>query len=47
LDSASEELAKTGTRSRQIEKKLKNVQELPEPETQRLLNNIEIEDDEI
>ena len=47
LDSASEELAKTGTRSRQIEKRLKNVQELPEPETQMLLGNLEIEDDEI
>jgi DNA recombination protein RmuC len=47
LDSASEELAKTGTRSRQIEKKLKNVQELPEPETQKLLGNLDFEDDDI
>ena len=37
LDSASEELAKTGTRSRQIEKQLKDVQTLPEPETRSLL----------
>jgi len=47
LDSASEELAKTGTRSRQIEKRLKNVQELPEPEAQKLLGNLEIEDEEM
>jgi DNA recombination protein RmuC len=47
LDSASEELAKTGSRSRQREQRLKNVQELPEPETQKLLGNLEIADDEI
>jgi DNA recombination protein RmuC len=46
LDSASEELSKTGTRSRQIEKRLRNVQELPDTETQKLLGNIDIEDEE-
>ena len=48
LDSASEELAKTGTRSRQIEKRLKDVQSLPEPDSQKLLGNLDldIEDDE-
>jgi DNA recombination protein RmuC len=44
LDSASEELARTGTRSRQIEKRLKSVQELPEPETHKLLGNLEDDD---
>jgi DNA recombination protein RmuC len=37
LDQASDELAKTGTRTRQIEKKLQDVQTLPETEAQKLL----------
>jgi DNA recombination protein RmuC len=46
IDSASEELAKTGSRSRQIEKRLKDVQSLPEQDSQNLLGNLDIEDDE-
>ncbi|MCL2069908.1 MAG: DNA recombination protein RmuC [Treponema sp.] len=46
IDSASEELAKTGSRSRQIEKRLKDVQSLPEPDSQKLLGNLDIEDTE-
>jgi DNA recombination protein RmuC len=46
LDSASEELAKTGTRSRQIERRLKHVQSLPEPDTQKLLGPLELEAEE-
>ncbi|MDR2313556.1 MAG: DNA recombination protein RmuC [Spirochaetaceae bacterium] len=46
LDSASEELAKTGTRSRQIERRLKHVQSLPEPDAQKLLGNPEFEPEE-
>ncbi|MDR1971288.1 MAG: DNA recombination protein RmuC [Treponema sp.] len=37
LDQASAELEKTGTRTRQIERKLKDVQTLPETEAQNLL----------
>jgi DNA recombination protein RmuC len=37
LDQASDELAKTGTRTRQIEKKLQDVQVLPEADAQKLL----------
>ncbi|MDR0600453.1 MAG: DNA recombination protein RmuC [Treponema sp.] len=43
LDSASEELAKTGTRSRQIERRLKDVQSLPDGDARKLLGNLEIE----
>ncbi|MDR2210483.1 MAG: DNA recombination protein RmuC [Spirochaetaceae bacterium] len=46
LDSASEELAKTGTRSRQIEKRLKNVQLLPEAKAQKVLGNLDLETEE-
>ncbi|MDR2176841.1 MAG: DNA recombination protein RmuC [Treponema sp.] len=38
LDQASAELEKTGTRTRQIERKLKDVQTLPEAEAQNLLD---------
>jgi DNA recombination protein RmuC len=37
LDQASDELAKTGARTRQIEKKLKDVETLPETEAEKLL----------
>jgi DNA recombination protein RmuC len=37
LDQASDELAKTGTRTRQIEKKLKDFEILPDNEAQKLL----------
>lgn len=47
LDSASEELAKTGNRSRQIEKKLKDVESLPESDSQKLLGNLDIECEEV
>ncbi|WP_265347969.1 DNA recombination protein RmuC [Candidatus Azobacteroides pseudotrichonymphae] len=47
LDSASEELAKTGIRSRQIEKKLENVQSLPEPDSQKLLGDLDFENEKI
>jgi len=45
--SGIDELAKTGTKSHQNEKRFKNVQELPEPEAQKLLGNLEFEDDEV
>jgi DNA recombination protein RmuC len=42
IDAASEELGKTGSRTRAIERKLKDVQTLPEPRAQKLLGNIEL-----
>jgi DNA recombination protein RmuC len=41
LDQASKELEKTGTRSRAIERKLRDVQELPESNTFELLEDTE------
>jgi DNA recombination protein RmuC len=41
LDAASDELAKTGTRTRAIERRLRDVQTLPEAEAQRLLADAE------
>ncbi|MDR0668903.1 MAG: DNA recombination protein RmuC [Treponema sp.] len=41
LDSASKEIDNAGTRSRAIEKKLRNVQTLPEGETQKLLGDVD------
>jgi DNA recombination protein RmuC len=46
LDSASKEIDKAGTRSRAIEKKLRDVQTLPEGKAQKLLGDIDISDDE-
>jgi DNA recombination protein RmuC len=42
IDAASDELGKTGTRTRAIEKKLKSVESLPEPLAQKLLGDTEI-----
>jgi DNA recombination protein RmuC len=41
LDSASKEIDKAGTRSRAIERKLRDVQTLPEGRAQKLLNDID------
>jgi DNA recombination protein RmuC len=43
LDSAGEDLAKTGTRSRQIERRLKDVQSLPEADARALLGDLKAE----
>ncbi|MDR0388221.1 MAG: DNA recombination protein RmuC, partial [Treponema sp.] len=42
LDSASKEIDKAGTRSRAIERKLRDVQTLPEGKAQRLLGDVDI-----
>jgi DNA recombination protein RmuC len=42
LDSASKEIDKAGTRSRAIERKLRDVQTLPEGKTQKLLSDIDM-----
>jgi DNA recombination protein RmuC len=41
LDSASKEIDKAGTRSRAIERKLRDVQTLPETKAHKLLENID------
>jgi len=46
LDSASKEIDKAGTRSRAIEKKLRDVQTLPEGKAQKLLNDIDMDYEE-
>lgn len=46
LDSASKEIDKAGIRSRAIEKKLRDVQTLPEGKTQKLLDDIDTNYDE-
>jgi DNA recombination protein RmuC len=40
LDSASKEIDKAGTRSRAIERKLRDVQTLPEGKAQKLLGDV-------
>jgi len=47
LDSASKEIDKAGTRSRMIERKLRDVQTLPEEKAQKLLNDIDLNYEEI
>ncbi|MCL2244374.1 MAG: DNA recombination protein RmuC [Treponema sp.] len=42
LDSASKEIDKAGTRSRAIERKLRDVQTLPEGKAQKLLNEFDL-----
>jgi DNA recombination protein RmuC len=42
LDSASKEIDKAGTRSRAIERKLRDVQTLPEGKAQKLLSDIDV-----
>jgi DNA recombination protein RmuC len=42
LDAASKEIDRAGTRSRAIERKLRDVQTLPESKTQELLSDIDI-----
>jgi len=44
LDSASKEIDRAGTRSRAIERKLRDVQTLPEGSAQKLLSDIDISD---
>jgi DNA recombination protein RmuC len=46
LDSASKEIDKAGTRSRAIERKLRDVETLPEGKAQKLLGDIDINDEE-
>jgi DNA recombination protein RmuC len=46
LDSASKEIDKAGTRSRAIERKLRDVETLPEGKAQKLLGNIDTNDEE-
>jgi len=46
IDSASKEIDKAGIRTRAIEKKLRDVQTLPEGKTQKLLGDIDFDDDE-
>jgi len=46
LDSASKEIDKAGVRSRAIERKLMDVEKLPEGKTQKLLSDIDLTDDE-
>jgi DNA recombination protein RmuC len=46
LDSASKEIDKAGTRSRAIERKLRDVQTLPEGKAQKLLGDVEINHEE-
>jgi len=46
LDSASKEIDKAGTRSRAIEKKLRDVQTLPEGKAQKLLSDIDMDYEE-
>jgi DNA recombination protein RmuC len=47
LDSASKEIDKAGTRSRAIERKLRDVQTLPDGKAQKLLNDIDMNYEEI
>ncbi|MDR2376592.1 MAG: DNA recombination protein RmuC [Treponema sp.] len=44
LDSASKEIDKAGTRSRAIERKLRDVQTLPEGKAKKLLSDIDVND---
>jgi len=46
LDSASKEIDRAGTRSRAIERKLRDVQTLPEGNAQKLLSDIDLNDAE-
>jgi DNA recombination protein RmuC len=46
LDSASKEIDRAGTRSRAIERKLRDVQTLPEGRAQKLLSDIDTSSDE-
>jgi len=46
LDSASKEIDKAGVRSRAIERKLLDVEKLPEGKTQKFLGDIDLADDE-
>ncbi|MDR2864166.1 MAG: DNA recombination protein RmuC [Spirochaetaceae bacterium] len=46
IDAASDELAKTGIRTRAIERRLQNVQTLPDQAAQKLLGNLEIINDD-
>jgi DNA recombination protein RmuC len=46
LDSASKEIENAGTRSRAIERKLRDVQTLPESKAKKLLGDINLPDDE-
>jgi DNA recombination protein RmuC len=46
IDSASKEIEKAGTRSRAIERRLRDVQTLPEGKAQKLLGDIDVNDEE-
>jgi DNA recombination protein RmuC len=46
LDSASKEIDKAGSRSRAIERKLRDVQTLPEGKAQKMLKDIDMDYEE-